>query len=159
MGRYTAMPAALLALLLTAACSGNNQDDGGSTASSPHRSIERPSGTADADSSGSARNPKLALPEGAEILVPVTAGTGNSDLPAFKPVTDVYTVYATCTGEGRMSIIDRDNVKDDPSRIGCNGPLTIGRVYTDITVKNLSVRIDGADTDWSLAIVSGEHSM
>ncbi|MBG0854652.1 hypothetical protein I2W78_23110 [Streptomyces spinoverrucosus] len=127
MGRYATAPA-LLVLMFTAACSG-----AGATQSA------------------------LDLPADAEILIPETRGGGSTDLPVFKPETDVYTIYATCTGKGRMTIVDRNNPGDDPSKIGCNGPITVGRVFTEITTQKLSVQIRGGTANWTLAVVSGEH--
>ncbi|MEV8597817.1 hypothetical protein [Streptomyces sp. NPDC052012] len=157
MGRYTAVPGALLVLLVATACSGAGQEKP-AVPNARSSSSAHPSSSADAEPDGS-KQPEFALPKRAKILVPVTQGTGTADLPAFKPLTDVYTVYATCSGKGKMSIADRDDAKDEPSKIGCNGPITVGRVYTDIAVQKLAVRIDGADVKWKLAIVSGEQKM
>ncbi|MGC0208387.1 hypothetical protein [Streptomyces levis] len=158
MGRYTALPGALLVLLLATACSG--ADDGETTApNARHTPSAGNSSSADAEAEGPSKQAELALPRGAKVLVPVTKGTGTADMPAFKPLTDVYTVYATCSGKGKMTIVDRHDAKNEPSKIGCNGPLTVGRVYTDITIQKLAVHIDGADVKWKLAIVSGEQSM
>jgi hypothetical protein len=44
-----------------------------------------------------------------------------------------------------------------PSKIGCNGPDTIGRIFTGIIPQKLSVQIQGGTTKWTLAVVSGEH--
>jgi hypothetical protein len=90
--------------------------------------------------------------------MPVTKGEGNTDLPVFKPETDVYTIYATCTGKGRMTLVDRDAPGDDPSKIGCNGPATVGRIYTDVIPQKLAVRTHGGTVNWTLAVVSGEHT-
>ncbi|MEG8281317.1 hypothetical protein [Streptomyces sp. AHA2] len=158
MGRYTALPGALLVLLLATACSGG--DDGETTApTARHTPSASNSSSDDAEVESPPKQSELALPRGADVLVPVTKGTGTADLPTFKPLTDVYTVYATCSGKGKMTIVDRHDKKSEPSKVSCNAPLTVGRVYTDITTQKLAVHIDGADVKWKLAIVSGEHSM
>ncbi|AVV41667.1 hypothetical protein C6376_09655 [Streptomyces sp. P3] len=71
----------------------------------------------------------------------------------------MYTVYASCTGEGRMAIVDRNAPGDDATKIGCNGPVTVGRVYTDTTVQRLSVQIHGGTANWTLAVVAGGYSV
>ncbi|GAA0654423.1 hypothetical protein GCM10009535_36400 [Streptomyces thermocarboxydovorans] len=158
MGRHTALPGALLVLLLATACSGVDQDEA-AVPNARHTPSSGKSSSNDTEAEKPPKRPELTLPRGAKVLVPVTTGMGSADLPAFKPPTDVYTVYATCSGKGRMSIVDRDDAKGEPSKIGCNGPLTVGRVYTDITVQKLAVRIDGAGAKWKVAIVAGEQSM
>ena len=158
MGRYTAVPA-LLILLFTAACSGANDADEGSPTPTARPSRTSPGSSSAAEPNGSSGQTALDLPSGAKILVPMTKGTGNADLPTFKPITDVYTIHATCSGKGKMTLVDRKAPGDEPARIGCDGPITIGRVYTDITPQALSVQVRGGSLRWSIAIVSGEHSM
>ncbi|WP_431774602.1 hypothetical protein [Streptomyces cucumeris] len=158
MGRYTAVPT-LLILLLTAACSGANDANGGSPASTTRPSSAKPGDGSAVEPKGSSRRTSLDLPSGAKILMPVTKGTGDADLPAFKPATDVYTIHAKCAGKGKMTLVDRKVPGGKPTKIGCNGPITIGRVYTDITTQALSVQVHGGNLHWSIAIVSGEHSM
>ncbi|MFF3689445.1 hypothetical protein [Streptomyces sp. NPDC002187] len=159
MGRTKAAPTTLLILLLATACSGPDDGEGASRTSSPRPSSTGVSSAAEAEPTASSKQPNLDLPKAAKVLVPLTKGTGSRDIPDFKPVKDVYTVHATCSGKGEMTIVDRTNPDDEPSKIGCDGPITIGRVYTDITTQKLSVRIQGGTVNWTLAIVSGEHAM
>ncbi|GAA1418418.1 hypothetical protein GCM10009601_13900 [Streptomyces thermospinosisporus] len=127
MGRNPVLPGGLLLLLLlTTACSGPAHEETAAPKARPSNGR-----SAGPEAEGSPGKPELSLPRGAQILVPVTEGTGPADLPAFTPPTDVYSVYATCSGKGTMSIVHRDDAEGGPSKIGCNGPLTIGRVHTD----------------------------
>ncbi|MEV4784682.1 hypothetical protein AB0K53_04375 [Streptomyces tuirus] len=158
MGRYATAPA-LLTLLFTAACSGSGGGDATPPATSAASAGATPGGSSDAASSSAATPSVFDLPADAKVLMPVTEGDGDTDLPVFKPESDVYTIYATCTGKGKgkMTIVDRNAQGDDASKIGCNGPATIGRVYTDIVPQELSVRVKGGSVHWTLAVVSGEH--
>jgi hypothetical protein len=152
MGRHAAVPTVLLAVLFAAGCSNSGYD---AQSSDPGRASVQPS----AELTETAKASGLDLPKGAQVLVPETSGTGDADLPKFKPLKDVYTVHARCTGGGTMTIIDRMNPKSSPSKVSCKAPITIGRIYTDITTQALGVRIRGGDAKWSIAIVSGEHKM
>ncbi|WP_328917084.1 MULTISPECIES: hypothetical protein [unclassified Streptomyces] len=57
---------------------------------------------------------------------------------------------------GRPAGADPDR---DPSRIDCDGPVTVGRVYTDPATQSLAVRIRGGSAAWKIAIVSGAHDL
>ncbi|GHB31385.1 hypothetical protein [Streptomyces chryseus] len=155
MGRHAAVPTALLAVLLAAGCTNGTSSGDDARSNDPGRTSGQPS----AKPTETAKVTGLDLPTGAQVLVPQTSGTGNADLPKFKPRKDVYTVHARCTGDGTMTIIDRNRPKDSPTNVSCKGPITIGRIYTDITTQALGVRIRGGDAKWSIAIVSGEHKM
>ncbi|MGN9763448.1 hypothetical protein [Streptomyces sp. SD31] len=89
----------------------------------------------------------------------MTNGTDSRTLPVFTPAEKVYTIHALCTGKGTMTI--QYGPKDsDPSKITCDDPVTIGRVYTAPgEQKHLSVKVNGTDVHWSMAILSGTHAM
>jgi hypothetical protein len=89
----------------------------------------------------------------------VTNGTDSRTLPVFTPAEKVYTIHALCTGRGTVTI--QYGPKDsDPSKITCGDPVTIGRVYTAPSEqKRLSVKVNGTDVHWSMAILSGAHAM
>lgn len=150
MRRHVAAPV-LLALLLSA-CSAGKSDVGSQTPAS-----STPSATA-ANPSKAPRDP-LALPEKPHFLLPVTKGTDSRTLPVFTPAEKVYTIHALCTGKGTMTI--QYGPKDsDPSKITCDDPVTVGRVYTaPDEQKHLSVKVNGTDVHWSMAILSGTHAM
>ncbi|MFF3312973.1 hypothetical protein [Streptomyces sp. NPDC002952] len=154
MSRYTAAPA-LLVVLLTAACSGTDTSE---DPTSPDASSRPRSNSSSAHNPDAAAQRKFDLPAGAKVLVPKTKGSGDADLPGFKPETDAYTIYVTCTGKGKMTIVNRNAPKDGPTKINCNGPITIGRVYTDIVAQELSVHVKDGNANWELAVVSGEHA-
>ncbi|MGW7262619.1 hypothetical protein [Streptomyces sp. NPDC054842] len=158
MGRSSAVPAGLLVLLLTAGCSGTGKGDGAEPAPHGAQSSTESSSGSETDDRPSGTPSAFELPAGAKVLVPTTQGTGDADLPAFKPETDVYTVYATCTGGGSMSIAHRDAPQEDATRIRCGGPETIGQVYTDSVTEKLSVQTKGA-VNWTLAVVSGKYDV
>ncbi|GAA2236161.1 hypothetical protein [Streptomyces indiaensis] len=156
MGRYAIAPT-LLILLLTTACSGTSDGDETSPPASAAPSATGSSSSLGAAPSSPATPRAFDLPAKAKILVPVTTGEGSTDLPVFKPESDVYTVYVNCTGKGTMTLVDRNAPDDDPSKIGCNGPTTHGRIYTDVVPQKLAVRTDGGTVHWTLAVISGEH--
>ncbi|MET9893102.1 hypothetical protein ABZZ47_23380 [Streptomyces sp. NPDC006465] len=141
----------LFALLLSACDAGNGDDGSQAPASSPPSAAtasprETPGGS-------------LALPKKPDFLLPVTTGTSSRALPVFTSTKKVYTIHALCTGRGTMTIQYGPN-DSDPSKITCGDPLTIGRVYTAPgEQKHLSVKVDGTDVHWSMAILSGTHSM
>jgi hypothetical protein len=157
-GRYTAAPVGLLVLLLTAACSGTDKDAAAAPTAQGARSSAGPSGGSDADHSPDGTNSAFTLPAGAKVLVPTTRGSGDADLPAFKQETDVYTIYATCTGGGKMSIGYRNAPQRDATTIRCGGPATIGQVYTDAVSEKLSVQTEGS-VHWTLGVVSGKYDV
>lgn len=150
MRRHVAVPI-LLALLLSACAADNGDvDSQGSASSTPSASAANP---------GQAPRDPLALPEKPDFLLPVTNGTASRTLPVFTPTEKVYTIHALCTGRGAMTI--QYGPKDsDPSKITCGEPVTIGRVYTAPgEQKHLSVKVNGTDVHWSMAILSGTHAM
>ncbi|WP_369170500.1 hypothetical protein AB5J49_23000 [Streptomyces sp. R28] len=150
MRRHVAAPVLLASLI--SACAANNGDV------SSQAPASSPSSTTAANPSKTPRDP-LALPEKPDFLVPVTNGTDSRTLPVFTPTEKVYTIHALCTGKGAMTI--QYGPKDsDPSKITCGDPVTIGRVYTAPSEqKHLSVKVNGTDVHWSMAILSGTHAM
>ncbi|WP_328443788.1 hypothetical protein OG780_01385 [Streptomyces sp. NBC_00386] len=141
----------LFALLLSACDANDGHDSSQGPATSP------PSAT----TASPKKNPGdvLALPEKPDFLLPVTTGTSSRALPVFTSTKKVYTIHALCTGRGTMTI-QYGPQDSDPSKITCGDPLTIGRVYTAADEqKHLSVKVDGTDVHWSLAILSGTHAM
>jgi hypothetical protein len=151
MGRRTIAVPALLVLSLTAACTAT--DD---TATRDTKSSHTPQPI---QSGQSVKGSGLDLPARAQFLVPVTVGTADTDLPVFKPLTDVYTVHASCSGAGTVTIVDRKHPTQAPNRVNCDGPITIGQVYTDLVEQALSVHVSKGAATWQIAVVSGTHPM
>ncbi|MEU0008331.1 hypothetical protein ABZ079_29780 [Streptomyces sp. NPDC006314] len=150
MRRHVAAP--VLLTLLLSACAADNGDVGSQTPASSQSSAQ-------AAKAGETSRDPLALPEKPDFLLPVTKGTVSRTLPVFTPTENVYTIHARCTGRGTMMI--QYGPKDsDPSKIACGDPVTIGRVYTvPSEQKHLSVKVNGTDVHWSIAILSGTHAM
>ncbi|MDO0913602.1 hypothetical protein QQM39_22995 [Streptomyces sp. DT2A-34] len=150
MRRHLAAPV-LLALLLSACAANDGDVNSKASASSPPSTAAANAKQASEDA--------LALPEKPDFLLPVTKGTDSRALPAFTPSENVYTIHARCKGKGTVTI--QYGPKDsDPSKIACGGPVTIGRVYTAPNErKHLSVKVDGTDVHWSVAVLSGTHAM
>ncbi|RSN06158.1 hypothetical protein DMH25_19215 [Streptomyces sp. WAC 01325] len=150
MRRHVAGPV-LLALLLSACSAGKSDVNSQAPASSSPSAMT-------ANPSKAPRDP-LALPEKPDFLLPVTKGTDSRALPVFTPAEKVYTIHALCTGKGTMTI--QYGPKDsDPSKITCDDPVTVGRVYTaPDEQKHLSVKVNGTDVHWPMAILSGTHAM
>lgn len=142
-------------VLLTFIITGCAANDGDADSQAPASS----SASAGAANPGKAPRDPLALPEKPNFLLPVTKGTDSRTLPVFTPAEKVYTIHALCTGRGTVTI--QYGPKDsDPSKITCGDPVTIGRVYTAPSEqKHLSVKVNGTDVHWSMAILSGTHTM
>ncbi|MFP3991414.1 hypothetical protein U9R90_28895 [Streptomyces sp. E11-3] len=89
------------------------------------------------------------------MLIPETSGRTTLKLPEFTPDQEVYTYYASCTGEARVEIVYRGDA--DPDSVACDGVPTIGLVHTEIRPHQLTVRVTGGTAAWRLAVVSGDH--
>ncbi|MCX4764618.1 hypothetical protein OG562_27360 [Streptomyces sp. NBC_01275] len=153
-------PLVLLVLLLTAACTATDDTATHDTRSSrAARSTPSAQANPSAQTNQSAKGSGLDLPAGSQLLVPLTSGTADTDLPAFKPLTDVYTVHARCSGAGTVTIVDRKHPDQAPNRVKCDGPITIGQVYTDPVEQALSVHVSDGAATWRIAVVSGTHAM
>ncbi|MER5602792.1 hypothetical protein [Streptomyces sp. NPDC002265] len=49
---------------------------------------------------------------------------------------------------------------EDPSKVKCGNPVTVGRVYTDRgKPESLSVQVDGSDIQWAVAVVAGTSAV
>ncbi|MFI9268709.1 hypothetical protein ACIG5C_30630 [Streptomyces werraensis] len=148
MRRTTLAAAALATLLLAGGCSDEPE-------------VKRPSPTAPTASAGKptpapATQPLgLDLPENARTLVAETTGDKNQELPAFTPQEGAYTLYATCEGKGKVSIVDRDS--SNPHPVTCNGVHTVGVVYDGTKPRHLTVQVTGGTSIWRVAVVSGNH--
>ncbi|MPY33600.1 hypothetical protein FNH09_20810 [Streptomyces adustus] len=141
----------LLFLLLLSACSARAEDSAQPATSA---AAKAPSGPA------SPKNPQdsLALPQKPSFLVPVTQGSHSEDLPPFTPTEGVYSIHALCTGKGTVSI-HYGSHDEDPSEVKCGTPVTVGRVHTDRgKPQNLSMRVDGSDIHWAVAVVAGTQA-
>ncbi|MGA5114675.1 hypothetical protein [Streptomyces pseudogriseolus] len=69
------------------------------------------------------------MPENARTLVVETTGDKNQELPECTPQEGAYTLYATCEGKGKVSIVDRDSTNPHP--VTRNRVHTVGVVYED----------------------------
>ncbi|MEU2021948.1 hypothetical protein ABZ565_07265 [Streptomyces sp. NPDC016469] len=144
MNRHLPVLAAAAAVLLAAGCSGAAGHAPQKRAGSP---APRPS----------SRAAGLGLPAHTAVYVPETHGSAELDLKRFTPGQGVYTVYARCTGKGRVTIVDADRPEADPSRVACNGVVTVGRVYSEAETQALRMRVRGGTATWAVAVVSGAH--
>ncbi|MFV2118723.1 hypothetical protein ACE14D_09845 [Streptomyces sp. Act-28] len=149
MRRFTLTAAAAATLLLV----------GGCTDESEHSRPEKPGPTntsAPTKRTPTTTPPSLDLPNGARILVPETAGNGDRDLPEFTPDEDVYTVFASCVGKGKVKIVDQDDV-GNPHPVACDGVRTVGAVHTDKKPQHLKVQVTEGTSAWQIAVVSGDR--
>lgn len=145
----------LLLLLLISACT--DQDTEGSA--HPTRTESPATRVPSASASGKSPQDSLALPRRPSFLVPVTQGSRSEDLPAFTSTEAVYSIHARCTGKGSVSIHYGPH-DEDPSKVKCGAPVTVGRVYTVRGERqNLSIQADGSDIQWAVAVVAGTHAM
>ncbi|MGQ4485785.1 hypothetical protein ACN6LM_001734 [Streptomyces sp. SAS_281] len=145
MNRHLSVPALAAAALLAAGCSGGE-----------HAPPKRAGAAA---SQPSPRAAGLELPARAAVLVPETSGSGDLDLARFTPRQGVYTVYARCTGKGRVTVVDTDRPDADPSRIACDQVATVGRVYSEAEAQALRMRVQGGTATWTVAVVAGAHDV
>ncbi|MFD5726065.1 hypothetical protein ACFWMT_08155 [Streptomyces sp. NPDC058368] len=143
MNRHLPVFAAAAAVLLAAGCSG----------AAEHAPQKRAGSPAPSRAAG------LELPARAAVLVPETSGAGDLDLARFTPQQGVYTVYARCTGKGRVTIVDADRPDADPSRIACDQVVTVGRVYSEAEAQALRMRVQGGTATWTVAVVAGAHEV
>ncbi len=157
MGRWAIAVPTLVVLLLTAACAAT---DGTATHDTKSSHAAQPSQSRQSGHSGQfVKGSGLDLPARAQLLVPVTKGPADTDLPTVTPLTDAYTLHASCSGAGIVTIVDRKHPDQAPNRVKCDGPITIGQVYTDLVNQALSVHVSGGAATWRIAVVSGTHSM
>ncbi|ARF74442.1 hypothetical protein B7C62_21055 [Kitasatospora albolonga] len=162
MRRRVLAAAPLTAVLLISGCTGSadtGTPEGSGRPASPTASepaaSQPPSPSQPAPSDGTAA-PRLVVPGKAPSLVPETSGSGNKDLPAFTPAEEIYTIYAGCSGNGSVTLVDRDNPGGEPHAIVCNDVQTVGVIHTEIEPQRLSVRVTGGATEWKIAVVSGD---
>jgi len=94
----------------------------------------------------------LKLPEKAEYLVPVTSGMKDAKLKTFTPTGDFYIVHMKCTGDGSALIEYVGN--SNQTKVTCNDPVAIGRVYADPETQHISIHVDGSNIRWSIAILA-----
>ncbi|MER5536287.1 hypothetical protein [Streptomyces mirabilis] len=133
--------ASLLLLLLSACSVDNNGSESAKTTPSPRSSHSAASSPLD-----------LKLPSKAEYLVPATSGTNDMKLKTFTPTGDFYIVHMKCTGDGSTLIKYLGNANS--TKITCNDPVAIGRVYADPEAQRLSIHVDGSNVRWSIAILA-----
>ncbi|MEV5530827.1 hypothetical protein [Streptomyces prunicolor] len=139
--RARAATVSLLLLLLSACSVGSNRSESVKTTPSPHSSPSATSSPLD-----------LKLPNRAEYLIPVTSGTKDMKLKTFTPTGDFYIVHMKCTGNGSTSIEYLGSA--NPTKITCNDPAAIGRVYADPEAQHLSIHVNGSNVRWSIAILA-----
>ncbi|MFD3876206.1 hypothetical protein [Streptomyces sp. NPDC058623] len=99
----------------------------------------------------------LRLAQGGKYLLPSTSGVGNAELASFKPSGNVYTVHIGCRGNGELQLAYRGN--EQATRIECNGPVSIGHVYSDPETQFLSVTPNASNVSWSVAVVDGAEKL
>lgn len=145
MNRHLPVLAAAAAVLLAAGCGGADHAPQKRTGSPAPRPSSRAAG--------------LELPAHASVLVPETRGSGDLDLKRFTPGRGVYTVYARCTGKGRVAIVDVERPEEGPSHVACHGIVTVGRVYSEVETQALRIRVEGGAAAWAVAVVSGVQEM
>ncbi|MCG7525463.1 hypothetical protein MHW47_13535 [Streptomyces sp. OfavH-34-F] len=101
----------------------------------------------------------LQVPVHAEVLVPETSGSSDLDLKRFTPEQGAYTIYARCTGKGKVTIVDVDRPEEDPNRVACDGVVTVGRVYSEVEAQSLRMRVQDGAATWTVAVVAGEQDV
>ncbi|MFJ9601676.1 hypothetical protein ACWDMR_17070 [Streptomyces althioticus] len=100
------------------------------------------------------RQPALAVPRAAEVLLPETSGTGSAQLPRFTPPGKAYTVYADCSGTGSVTLVDR-SADGGRHPVHCDGATTVGVVHTPREPQHLAVQVTEGPATWRLTVVSG----
>ncbi|WP_328900606.1 hypothetical protein OHR86_12265 [Streptomyces sp. NBC_00441] len=145
MNRHLSVSAVAAAALLAAGCGG-----------AEHAPPERAGGPA---AQPFPRAAGLELPAHAAVLVPETSGSGDLDLARFTPRQGVYTVYARCTGKGRVAVVDAGRPGADPSRVACDQVVTVGRVYSEAEAQALRMRVRGGTATWTVGVVAGAHDV
>lgn len=151
MQRWTSTVAVATVVLLAAGC--------GSPDRTPDRAPQARASQAQAPQAQTpqARAAGLELPAKARVLVPETSGSSDLALKRFTPGGGVYTVYARCSGKGRVTIVDAERPGDDPSRVACGSVVTVGRVYSEAQAQALRMRVSGGTATWTVAVVDGEY--
>ncbi|MBG0818011.1 hypothetical protein [Planomonospora sp. ID82291] len=149
-----AAPAIILSLAvsLLAGCSGRGAPPpaGASAPPPPSGSAAPPERPPEPPSAE--ETPTLELPADRQTIVPVSEGRGPSEVPAFQPVGDVYTIYFACTGGGAASLRARPVGKDNPAR--CDGTQTHGIIIHDGGPQRVEIRA-GSHAAWKLAVLDG----
>ncbi|MFF3886999.1 hypothetical protein [Streptomyces sp. NPDC001914] len=149
MRRYASLAAAALVGLFVSGCSASHEASAPVETRTSAKPSVRPS----------VKESSFDLPENAEVLVAETSGTSDKDLKEFKPGKGVYTIYSRCSGKGKVTIVDRDDDKDGTTLVRCDGVVSVGRVYVDIETQRLQIRVAGDPTNWTVAVVAGEHDV
>ncbi|MFJ3159706.1 hypothetical protein [Streptomyces kanasensis] len=90
------------------------------------------------------------------MLVPETRASGDRNLPPFTPDEPVYTVYASCTGKGKVKILDQGD-GSNPHPVACDGVRTVGTVHTEQKPQSLKIQVTDGTAEWTIAVVSGNH--
>ncbi|GAA3152678.1 hypothetical protein GCM10010466_49600 [Planomonospora alba] len=94
----------------------------------------------------------LELPSDRSVIVPEMRGGGSTDVPAFTPVSGVYTIYFVCSGGGRVSIKAVPGGKENAAR--CDGTQTYGIIIHEGGAQRVEVRAQGK-AEWRLAVLDG----
>lgn len=153
MHRRLLTAAPLAAILLISGCSGPANTD---TSEKSHPPASAGDPAPSTSPKGSAA-PSLDYPKKVPALVSETSGTGNRKLPAFTPDEEIYTIYADCTGEGSVSLMDRDNPEGEPHAIACDDAPTVGVIHAEAVPQHLAVEVTGGTAQWAIVIVTGDQ--
>lgn len=102
--------------------------------------------------------PDLEVPQTARVLVPETSGTADAELPEFTPSEQAYTVYAGCSGNGEVTIVDLTGA-GKPHPVACDGVRTVGVIHTPEEAQRLAIRVTGGTATWKISIISGSRHL
>jgi hypothetical protein len=145
--------AAAAAIFLVGGCTGSADTD-----SPGGESQKTPAASTSSQQADATQPPVLEVPKNAEVLVTETTGTGNKNLREFTPSEEAYTVYASCSGKGKVTIIDRDG-RGEPHLVACDGVRTVGVIHTETKPQHLTIQVTDGTSNWKVAVVSGSHEL
>lgn len=66
---------------------------------------------------------------------------------------------ASCSGKGKVTIVDRDEKDDEPKPVAGDGARTVGVIHTEKKPQRLKIVVDGAPSQWTAAVISGNHPL
>ncbi|GGJ92271.1 hypothetical protein GCM10010123_22610 [Pilimelia anulata] len=142
--RYLSSTAAAL-LLAATGCDSPGHQTSPSAATRPPTATSQP-----VPSAAASEFPELRIPDGINLVVPVTHGTAAVDTPRFTVAEMKYTLYVACTGSGKLSV---DNL--DTKAFPCDGVVDRHRVTTEDKTHVVTIRPRGS-VRWSVAVGDGD---
>lgn len=144
----------VIAVALVAGCTSGNPHGPVITTPAPADVSTSPS-AADANPpavSGTALLDRLPISVGHDEAIPATHGTDDLALPGFSLKDGSYTIYAVCTGGGKIKLERREEPALEPW--SCDGVPTRLRVRSDLPKHVMKIDVTGSAT-WAIRIVHG----